>query len=54
MLARECSTIRKVYATNAEIRGLKTPWIKGQFLALIVGSLLLTLGYAVKVADILR
>jgi type IV secretory pathway TrbD component len=54
MLARECSTIREVYAHNARIRGMKSPWIRRQFLGLIAGTLLLAVGYGIKAAAILK
>src|SRR5581483_3298418 len=53
MLALECSTVAEVFRNNGTLRGLKSPWIRLQFWALLVGSPILALGFALQVAGIL-
>ncbi len=53
MLAIECSTVAEVFRNNGTLRGLKSPWIRLQFWALLVGSPILALGFALQVAGIL-
>lgn len=54
MLAIECSTVTAAFERNAGIRGRKRPWILGEFFLLGSGGLLLTAGYAIKLAGILK
>lgn len=59
MLAIECSTVAEVFRStevfrsNGNLRGMKTPWIRCQFSALLIGSPVVAVGFAIQVAGIL-
>ncbi|MDQ6855968.1 MAG: hypothetical protein M3Z57_02690 [Candidatus Dormibacteraeota bacterium] len=53
MLEVECATVAEVFDSNGGIRGLKTPWVARQFWALLIGAIVLAIGFGFQVAGIL-
>ena len=54
MLARECTAVVDAFERNARTRRAKIPFLYGEFVMLVMGTIALAAAYALQSADILR